>query len=102
MNVLRVRDVPLEAARGDREINRAAFEDFMRCLGVELVWVKRDSKISKDGSRQCVVCLTHKPRKEFELKYEKAKTVPTCWPCRERHGFGGAHNRGTSMDGVKK
>ncbi len=99
MEVLRLRDVPLNPARGDREVNRAAFEDYMRCLGIELVWVKRDKRVGKDGSRQCVVCLEHKTAKEYSIKSSATRSSTSCWDCRKRYGYGSSHNRGASKDG---
>lgn len=102
MEVLRVRDVPLEPARGDRKINRAAFEDYMRCLGVELVWVKRDKLVGKDGSRQCLVCLEHKPAKQYSINSNKNGISTSCWDCRRRYRHISSNNKGAISDrGVK-
>ena len=96
MEKLRVRDVPLrKRSESGRDINRERFVDYMRHLGVELEWVKRDSTIGKDGSRQCVICLEHKAALDFAKKNQPIANglVPSCASCRELLGWSG-YNRG--------
>lgn len=96
MEKLRLRDVPLrKRSETARDINRDRFVAYMNHLGVEIEWVKRDSTIASDGSRQCVICLVHKDAESFTKKNQPVSKglVPTCASCREIHGWSG-YNRG--------
>jgi hypothetical protein len=96
MENFKVRDVYLDSC-GEREISRERVEAYMRHLGINLVWVKRDETIKADGSKQCAFCLETKQASEFETvgKDAKNKASRTCWTCRKRYGYNGT-NVGTS------
>lgn len=100
MQKLRVRDVPLRKnSESERDISKERFAAYMLHLGVELEWVKRDTAISEDGARQCVICLEHKAAVDFAKKKQPvlAGLVPACVSCRNIHGWSG-YNRGKNSD----
>jgi hypothetical protein len=96
VETMRLRDVPLRKRNEEtRDISRERFEAYMLHLGVRIEWVKRDSTIAADGSRQCVICLVHQDIEQYRNRYAKNTNATTCKTCRARYG-GSGHNRGNT------
>jgi hypothetical protein len=87
---LRVRNVELRKNKEvDRDINRRRVVQYMRDMGVELVFIDVIDGDTEDGQRQCKTCLHTKPLEDFRLRGNSGKSRPVskhCIPCRDHRG----------------